>query len=365
MNKVLDSIFSRIEAAQKNNRKLLLVIDGKCGSGKTTLSERLGECYGCNVFHIDDFYLPIIMQTPEIMKEPGGNINYDRFIAEIMEPLTEDRELVYRPFLCMEQEYAPGVSLKKTAVNVIEGTYSCHPRLRKIYASMMDWEVITLFLDIDDKNQRDRVRGRVGEQRFKLFEDKWIPREREYFRAYSVGEYCDYSVFGADNTIKEKGVHKMQIRRAEEKDIERISELLAQVLEIHAGIRPDIFISGTTKYTYDELCGMIKDDNKPIYVAVNEQDRVLGYAFCAIKNQPFSNNMVPFKSLFIDDLCVDADTRGMHVGSALFEFAKEEAKRLGCYELTLNVWEGNDSARHFYEKMGMKPKETQMEYILR
>lgn len=110
----------------------------------------------------------------------------------------------------------------------------------------------------------------------------------------------------------------MQIRRAEEKDIERISELLAQVLEIHAGIRPDIFISGTTKYTYDELCGMIKDDNKPIYVAVNEQDRVLGYAFCAIKNQPFSNNMVPFKSLFIDDLCVDADTRGMHVGSAPF-----------------------------------------------
>ena len=75
--------------------------------------------------------------------------------------------------------------------------------------------------------------------------------------------------------------------------------------------------------------------------------------------------MVPFKSLFIDDLCVDADTRGMHVGSALFEFAKEEAKRFSCYELTLNVWEGNDSARHFYEKMGMKPKETQMEYILR
>ncbi len=199
MNKVLDSIFSRIEAAQKNNRKLLLVIDGKCGSGKTTLSERLGERYGCNVFHIDDFYLPIIMQTPDVMEEPGGNINYDRFIAEIMAPLTEDRELVYRPFLCVEQEYAPGVSLKKTGVNVIEGTYSCHPRLRKIYASMTDWEVITLFLDIDDKNQRDRVRGRVGEQRFKLFEDKWIPREREYFRAYSVGEYCDYSVFGADN----------------------------------------------------------------------------------------------------------------------------------------------------------------------
>ncbi len=174
--------------------------------------------------------------------------------------------------------------------------------------------------------------------------------------------------------IDEKSLHrgkslgmeiKMEIRRAMKKDIERISELLGQVLEIHAKIRPDIFIPGTTKYTYDELCTMIEDDSKPVYVAVDDDDKVLGYAFCAIKNQPFSNNMVPFKSLFIDDLCVDENTRGLHVGSALFEFAKEEAKRLGCYELTLNVWEGNDSARHFYEKMGMKPKETMMECIIK
>lgn len=177
------------------------MIDGKCGSGKTTLSERLGERYGCNVFHIDDFYLPIVMQTPEIMKEPGGNINYDRFIAEIMVPLTADNAVVYRPFLCMEQEYDSVVSLKKTGVNVIEGTYACHPVLREIYAKLTDWEVITLFMDIDDRNQRDRVRGRVGELRFKLFEDKWIPRERDYFSAYSVREYCDYSISGMDDSI--------------------------------------------------------------------------------------------------------------------------------------------------------------------
>lgn len=144
MNNVLDNILGRMEGAQKNNRRLLLVIDGKCGSGKTTLSERLGERYGCNVFHIDDFYLPIVMQTPEIMKEPGGNINYDRFIAEIMAPLTADNAVVYRPFLCMEQEYDSVVSLKKTGVNVIEGTYACHPVLRKIYAKLTGWEVITL-----------------------------------------------------------------------------------------------------------------------------------------------------------------------------------------------------------------------------
>lgn len=154
------------------------------------------------------------------------------------------------------------------------------------------------------------------------------------------------------------------IRRAANKDIDRMNELLTQVLEIHASIRPDIFISGTTKYTNAELEQMLLDDTKPIYAAVDENDTLVGYAFCALKEQPFSNNMIPFQSLFIDDLCVDSSVRGAHIGQKLFDYVKEEAKRLGCYEVTLNVWEGNDSARHFYEKMGMKPKETQMEFIL-
>lgn len=157
----------------------------------------------------------------------------------------------------------------------------------------------------------------------------------------------------------------MNIRRAGEKDIPRLIELLQQVLDIHAKIRPDIFISGTTKYTDDELLQMILDDTNPIYVAVDEKDLCMGYAFCQLREQPFSNNMVPFTSLFIDDLCVDQNLRGQHIGESLFEFVKAEAKRLGCYEVTLNVWAGNTSAEHFYEKMGMKTKERQMEYILK
>ena len=156
----------------------------------------------------------------------------------------------------------------------------------------------------------------------------------------------------------------MNIRRANEKDIPRLVELLAQVLQIHADIRPDIFIPGTTKYTNDELKEMIKDDTKPIYVAADENYICLGYSFCQLREQPFSNNMIPFTSLFIDDLCVDAKTRGQHVGESLFEYVKSEAKRLGCYEVTLNVWSGNTSAEKFYEKMGLKTKERQMKYIL-
>lgn len=157
---------------------------------------------------------------------------------------------------------------------------------------------------------------------------------------------------------------KIMIRKAEERDIPRIIELLGQVLQIHADIRPDIFIPGTTKYTADELKELLKNKENPIYVAVNKADVCVGYAFCQLREQPFSNNMVPFKSLFIDDLCVDQQERGQHIGESLFNYVKNEAKRLGCYEVTLNVWTGNTSAEKFYEKMGMKTKERQMEYIL-
>ena len=105
----------------------------------------------------------------------------------------------------------------------------------------------------------------------------------------------------------------MMIRKAEERDIPRIMELLGQVLQIHADIRPDIFIPGTTKYTADELKELLKNKEKPIYIAANEADVCVGYAFCQLHEQPFSNNMVQFKSLFIDDLCIDQQARGQHI----------------------------------------------------
>ena len=157
----------------------------------------------------------------------------------------------------------------------------------------------------------------------------------------------------------------MNIRKANTKDIPRIKELLQQVLEIHANIRPDIFIPGTTKYTEKELEDILSDENRPIYVATSGEDTCIGYAFCILKNQPFSINMVPFKSLFIDDLCVDQNVRGQHIGEKLIEYVKEEAKKIGCYEVTLNVWAGNTLAEKFYEKMGFQTKERQLEYILK
>lgn len=156
----------------------------------------------------------------------------------------------------------------------------------------------------------------------------------------------------------------MKIRRACEKDIPRIDALLSQVLEIHASIRPDIFVSGTRKYTDEELKTILADENTPVFAAVDENDEMLGYAFCILHDYSGSNNLQPIRSLYIDDLCVDQEARGMHVGRALYDYVMNYATELGCHSVTLNVWEGNDSARAFYEKMGFGIQKTVMEKIL-
>ncbi len=154
------------------------------------------------------------------------------------------------------------------------------------------------------------------------------------------------------------------IRRADSRDIDKTMKLLGEVLELHATLRPDIFISGTTKYTRGELQAIFDNDQTPVFAAIDGSGEMVGYAFCVMKRQPFSTNMHDFSTLYIDDLCVDENCRGQHVGTLLFEHVKHYAKEQGCHDVTLNVWEGNDNARRFYEKMGMFVKETQMEIIL-
>ena len=153
------------------------------------------------------------------------------------------------------------------------------------------------------------------------------------------------------------------VRRAEDRDAEKVMKLLGEVLELHAKLRPDIFIPGSTKYTREELHGIFRNDDTPVFVAADDSGEVAGYAFCVMKQPPFSTNMKPMKTLYIDDLCVDENCRGQHVGTILFDYVKQFAREQGCYDITLNVWEGNN-ARKFYDKMGMFVKETQMEIIL-
>ena len=153
-----------------------------------------------------------------------------------------------------------------------------------------------------------------------------------------------------------------RIRRATANDIPEIDDLLNQVNLVHHLGRPDLF-KRARKYTDAELEELLQDDSRPVFVAADEKDRVTGYVFCVLEEQPRTTNQNPFTSVYIDDLCVDASARGQHIGERLFEYVKDYARKLGCYEITLNVWDGND-ARIFYEKMGMRDKKTTMELVL-
>ena len=156
----------------------------------------------------------------------------------------------------------------------------------------------------------------------------------------------------------------MNIRRANERDIAGINKLLYQVHRIHAEGRPDIFRLGNKKYNDEELCAIIACDTTPIFVAVNEGEKVLGYAFCIYEETKDNPSLMDRKTVYIDDLCVDATERGQHIGTALYDYVKDEAKKEGCSAVTLNVWCLNTGAMRFYEKCGMKPLKVVMEDTL-
>ena len=154
------------------------------------------------------------------------------------------------------------------------------------------------------------------------------------------------------------------IRKAEIEDIPEILELLVQVNMVHHVARPDLFKGPTTKYTADELKKILLNEKTPVFVFEDETGKVRGHCFGVFEHQPDSRLMTDIKTLYIDDICVDEGSRGQHIGEALFLYAKEFARNNNCYNITLNVWEGNDSAKAFYENCGMKPQKYGLEMIL-
>lgn len=155
-----------------------------------------------------------------------------------------------------------------------------------------------------------------------------------------------------------------RIRRAEEKDIPAVMNLLVQVNMVHHNGRPDLFKGPATKYTRQELLNIFAEERTPVFVCVNEKEEVSGYAFCILKQFENDNLMTDIKTLYIDDLCVDEEIRGQHIGQTLYEYVLDYAKSIGCYNVTLNVWSLNESAMKFYVSCGLVPQKIGMEKIL-
>lgn len=156
----------------------------------------------------------------------------------------------------------------------------------------------------------------------------------------------------------------MTIRFASSEDIPGIIDLLRQVGEVHHQIRPDLFRAGAQKYDEGALTRLLADPSRPIFAAV-EDSSLLGYGFCILQETKDDPVLRDRKVLYIDDLCVDETCRGSGIAKVIYEAILAYARKIGCDAVTLNVWQGNDRAMHFYEKCGLKPQKTGMEFILK
>lgn len=177
-------VFQAIQRLRDGGRPIIIAIDGRCGSGKSMLADRLSEVFTCNVFHMDDFFLPVHLRTKERLSQPGGNIDYERFMREVLEPLAKGRDVCFQPFDCATGELKQPVYKPAHFISVVEGSYSLHPALTKHY----DFRI---FLTCSPEMQKQRLLCREGQDMLKRFLKEWIPLEEYYFNACSVKQVCD------------------------------------------------------------------------------------------------------------------------------------------------------------------------------
>lgn len=171
---------------RKNKSPLLIAIDGRCASGKTSLAAQLNAACGCSVVHMDDFFLRPEQRTRERYETPGENVDHERFLNEVLLPLSRGEAALYRPFDCSTLTLREAIRLECNGVIVIEGSYSCHKALFPYYD-------LSVFLSLPPQKQMQRIIARDGEEYAKVFAEKWIPLEEQYFAARKLETLCDFS----------------------------------------------------------------------------------------------------------------------------------------------------------------------------
>lgn len=184
---VMTLLEEKLRQQVRQDKPLLVAIDGRCASGKSTLAKDLQKQLDCNVIHMDDFYLQEHQRTTRRLREPGGNVDYERFETEVLQPLLAGETFSYRPYDAHTVCFLPEVIVSPKKVTIIEGSYACHPRLRRSYD-------LRVFLTVERQKQLERIRKRNGEEREEMFERLWIPLEERYFWKAGVEKTCDISV---------------------------------------------------------------------------------------------------------------------------------------------------------------------------
>ena len=176
------------EALSRSSSPVTVALDGRCASGKSTLAQMLSRIYPCNVFHMDDFFLPPHRRTPERLREPGGNVDRERFCREIMIPLRQGGSFSYGIYSCHTGKTTPSPQITPKPLNIVEGSYSLHPLMQEQYD-------LRFFLTCSPQVQKQRILERNGEEMLAHFIEQWIPMEETYFETFSIPSLCQKIIY--------------------------------------------------------------------------------------------------------------------------------------------------------------------------
>ena len=180
--RMLVSLLAIAELLPEKER-LIIAIDGRCASGKTTLARILEARFDCNIFHMDDFFLRPEQRSEERLSRAGENVDHERFLAEVLIPISKGEACSYRPYDCKTGTFLPPVTVEPKRISVVEGSYSCHP-------SLIDHYDLRIFSDVDPEEQMRRITERNGKEGAERFRSLWIPLEEKYFEFYDVASKC-------------------------------------------------------------------------------------------------------------------------------------------------------------------------------
>lgn len=180
-------IVNRLLLSRSAGRPFIVAVDGRCASGKTTFANELSAASGAAVVHMDDFFLQPFQRTEQRLAAPGENVDWERFKAELILPLTSGKTASFRPFDCHTLGFKDEVSVSPENGVIVEGTYCLNKELCKNYS-------LSVFLTVSPEIQMKRIIARNGKDGAQVFAEKWIPLEEKYFSAYRLQEKCDYVI---------------------------------------------------------------------------------------------------------------------------------------------------------------------------
>lgn len=193
MKKYIQAVITEINNIAKNDEPFIIAVDGQCCGGKSTLASMLSAYIDCNILHTDDFFLTPELRTSERLCEIGGNFDYERFLSEVLNPISENVPIEYVRYNCKTQSFENPIIVTPKKVNIIEGAYSMHPRLINYYD-------LKILIGIDENLQKSRVLERNGRAMYERFVGEWIPKENLYIEHFRIKDKADIIIHTKNNT---------------------------------------------------------------------------------------------------------------------------------------------------------------------